>query len=138
MSGTLIDSNVIIDIVDPSSAWKGWARRWMEDARLRGSLVFNVIIAAEVAHEFVSEDRFERVFDRQLWKLEEIPLKAARMAGMAHCDYRLRGGKRERTLPDFLIGAHAQVAGHRIVTRDPSGYRSYFPDLEIISPETHP
>jgi predicted nucleic acid-binding protein len=138
MSGTIIDSNVIIDIADPKSTWKSWAKRWMADARLRGALVFNIVIAAEVAHEFLSEDRFERVFDPQLWKLEEIPLVAARVAGMAHRDYRLRGGKRERTLPDFLIGAHASVAGHRLLTRDPAGYRSYFPDIEIVAPDTHP
>jgi len=51
---------------------------------------------------------------------------------------RRAGGVRERTLPDFFIGAHATVAGHRLLTRGAARYRGYFPDLDIISPETHP
>ncbi|TIX32501.1 MAG: DNA-binding protein, partial [Mesorhizobium sp.] len=39
---------------------------------------------------------------------------------------------------DFFIGAHAVVAGHRLLTRDAARYRSYFPDLDILSPETYP
>jgi predicted nucleic acid-binding protein len=41
-------------------------------------------------------------------------------------------------LPDFLIGAHAVVRGYSILTRDPKGYRGYFPSVELITPETHP
>jgi predicted nucleic acid-binding protein len=50
----------------------------------------------------------------------------------------MSGGLRERTPPDFFIGAHAVVAGHRLLTRDAARYRSYFPDLDIMSPETYP
>ena len=48
------------------------------------------------------------------------------------------GGGRERVLPDFLIGAHAAIRGHALLTRDPKGYRTYFPSVELITPETHP
>ena len=32
------------------------------------------------------------------------------------------------------IGAHAAVAGHTLLTRDPQRYRSYFPKLRIVAP----
>ncbi|GGD94392.1 hypothetical protein GCM10011390_11450 [Aureimonas endophytica] len=69
---------------------------------------------------------------------EPFPFAAAFAAGRAHRVYRERGGRRERTLPDFLIGAHALVAGHRLLTRDAARYRAYFPTLDIIAPDTHP
>ena len=60
------------------------------------------------------------------------------LAGRAFNLYRQRGGSKERTLPDFFIGAHAAVRGYTVLTRDPAGYRTYFPDLDIIAPDTHP
>jgi predicted nucleic acid-binding protein len=78
------------------------------------------------------------VFVAALWAFENIPFDAALIAGWAHREYRSRGGRREQTLPDFLIGAHAVVSGYRLLTRDPKRYRTYFPDLEIIAPDTHP
>lgn len=69
---------------------------------------------------------------------EPIPMEAAFLAGKAHYRYRRQGGERERTLPDFLIGAHALVQGHRLLTRDARRYRTYFPELDIIAPDTHP
>ena len=71
-------------------------------------------------------------------KREALSYDAAFQAGKAHFSYRKAGGLRERTLPDFLIGAHALVRSHRLLTRDAARYRAYFPALEIISPETHP
>lgn len=134
----MVDSNVVIDVVEPGSAWARWAKREITTRRLEGEIVFNVVIAAEVAHEFITAERYEAVFGTALWTFEDIPFEAGLQAGWAHRQYRARGGRREQTLPDFLIGAHALVAGHRLLTRDPARYRTYFPDLELIAPDTHP
>ncbi|NBU28536.1 MAG: DNA-binding protein, partial [Caulobacteraceae bacterium] len=48
--------------------------------------------------------------------------------------YRRRGGARESILADFLIGAHAAVAGYALLTRDPRRVRAAFPGVELITP----
>lgn len=138
MATTIIDSNVIIDLVEPVSPWIEWSRQQIASALYQGKLIFNIVIAAEVAREFVRAERYDCVFVSTLWTFEDIPLEAARIAGRAHREYQAQGGKRDQTLPDLLIGAHASVSGHKLLTRDVRRYRAYFPDLEIISPDTHP
>ena len=39
-------------------------------------------------------------------------------------------------MPDFYIGAHAQVADLTLLTRDATRYRTYFPSVRLIAPET--
>jgi predicted nucleic acid-binding protein len=73
-----------------------------------------------------------------LFRRDSLPWEAAFIAGKAFAKYRDRGGSRHAPMPDFYIGAHAQVKGLRLVTRDHNRYRTYFPSVELISPETHP
>jgi predicted nucleic acid-binding protein len=69
-----------------------------------------------------------------LFTREAIPYRASFLAGKAFLLYRRRGGARSSPLPDLFIGAHAAVASYRLLTRDPSRYRTYFPDLVLIAP----
>ena len=48
--------------------------------------------------------------------------------------YRRAGGAREAPLPDFYIGAHAESEGLKLLTRDASRYRTYFPAVHLIAP----
>ena len=61
-----------------------------------------------------------------------MPWDAAYLASQAFARYRMRGGRKPRMLADFLIGAHAAVASHCLVTRD-EGYRRHF-EVEILNP----
>lgn len=137
MPATIVDSNVVMDLLEPGSAWSGWARKQISEARLSGELVFNVVIAAEVAHKFLSAASYDAVFTSSLWTFEHVPREAALIAGWAHREYRARGGQRAQTLPDFLIGAHAVVSSHVLLTRDAKRYRTYFPDAKLVAPDTH-
>lgn len=139
-TSTLIDSNIIIDLVnaDPVPAQREWSRAMLLNAVISGRVCINAITWAEVTQPYEDERALRillRPFDMEE---EDFPFEAGYIAGQAHRLYRERGGRRERTLPDFLIGAHALVAGYTLLTRDAPRYRSYFPDLDIISPETHP
>ncbi len=85
-------------------------------------------------YTFASIEAVEAALGTHRLRRESIPFEAAFLAAKAHEIHRLRGGARTTTLPDFYIGAHAAVAGHRLLTRDATRYRSYFPRLEIIAP----
>ena len=98
----------------------------------------NAIVWSELAPLAANEASLEAAAAKLGFDREPMPWGAAFLAGVVHAKYRRLGGTRERTLPDFLIGAHASVAGHRLLTRDASRYRGYFPDLDIIAPDTHP
>jgi predicted nucleic acid-binding protein len=69
------------------------------------------------------------MFDR-----ESIPYEAAFLAGKSFLAYRRQGGAKVSPLPDFFIGAHAAIAGYRLITRDPARYRTYYPKLPLIAP----
>ncbi|HBE81998.1 MAG TPA: DNA-binding protein, partial [Blastocatellia bacterium] len=43
-------------------------------------------------------------------------------------------GSRTTPMPDFYIGAHAEVSGFRVLTRDPRRFKRYFPSVELIAP----
>jgi predicted nucleic acid-binding protein len=138
MTSTLVDSNVLIDLFQPGSRWFEWSRKRLNDARFDGDVIINIIVAAEVAMEFKTEEKLRIALDATFLVKEEIPWQAASRAGAAHREYGLSGGQREGTLPDFLIGAHAIVQQHRLLTRVARRYRSYFPNLDIIAPDTLP
>jgi predicted nucleic acid-binding protein len=70
-----------------------------------------------------------------LFRRDALPYEARFLAGRAFLAYRRRGGTRPTPLPDFYIGAHAAVAGLRLLTRDARSFRTYLPTLRILSPK---
>jgi predicted nucleic acid-binding protein len=132
----LVDTNVLVDVFRGGAA-SAWSKDMLSQAGSTGALVVNQVIWSEIAAGFSSETQLRTVLAGLPLQRLSISYEAAFVAGKAHAAYRARGGGRERTLPDFLIGAHATVDGLALLTRDASRYRTYFPDLEIIAPDTH-
>jgi len=137
MTLVLVDSNVFFDVMTD-----GAMARWSGDklaafGAARG-LAVNPVIWSEIGSGFASPELLEKALAGL--PLQRLPLSfdVAFRAGQAHRAYRHAGGQRERTLPDFLVGAHGEVEGHALLTRDRGRYATYFPSLEIIAPETHP
>jgi predicted nucleic acid-binding protein len=135
---TLIDTNVLIDIAARDPVWLRWSRLMLEQARKDGSLLINPIIYSEFSIRYETVEDVNNALPADEFRREGLPWHAAFAAAKAFALYRRRGGSREKVLPDFLIGAHAAIRGYRLLTRDPSGYRAYFPGLDIIAPDTHP
>jgi predicted nucleic acid-binding protein len=136
-TSTLIDTNILVDVWGSPNSWRGWSQDALVRCRAEGALLVNPIVWSEVAPSLDSS-RLAAYADELDIERENLPFDAAYEAGLAHARYRQAGGLRARTLPDFLIGAHARHGRHRLLTRDPARYRQYFPALEIISPDTHP
>jgi predicted nucleic acid-binding protein len=133
MSAVLIDSNVLLDILT-NSVWAAWSSTAVAQAGTEARLVINPVIYAEVSIGFLQKEEVDAVLPREKFVREPILFEAAFLAGKAYAQYRRRGGERRSPLPDFFIGAHAALAGYRLLTRDASRYRSYFPRLELIAP----
>ncbi len=135
---TLIDTNVLIDVFHTPSTFTEWSMAQLAAARRVGPLLINPLIYAEMAAGYTSREELEAALTPSLFRREELPWEAAFAAGHAFLQYRRSGGDRRSPLPDFYIGAHAMMRGYRLLSRDPAKYRTYFPLLPLITPETHP
>ena len=132
----LVDTNVLLDVVQDDPVWADWSQRQLDAASLRGSICINPVIYAELSIAFARIEELEAVVADGGIELEEIPREALFLAGKVFLRYRQRSraAVKRSVLPDFFIGAHAAVCGVPILTRDVGRYRSYFPTVELISP----
>ncbi len=135
MTAVLVDSNVLLDIMTEDPIWFGWSAAAVESAAERHRLVINAIVFAEVSVRYSRIEDLDTALPKGLIDREPIPYEAAFLAGKCFLAYRRRGGAKQSTLPDFLIGAHAAAAGYRLLTRDAGRYRTYFPRLQLIAPD---
>lgn len=131
---TLVDTNVLLDLVTDDPQWADWSVRQLDAASLRGDLVINDVVYAELSVGFARIEAVDAILNEARLSLAPIPRAALFLAGKAFQRYRAAGGRRTGVLPDFFIGAHAAVSGLRLLTRDPRRYRSYFPRVELIVP----
>jgi predicted nucleic acid-binding protein len=133
LPGTFVDSSVLLDVFTEDSQWSEWSEGVLTDAFLRGPLVINYVVLAEVAPRF---DRIEELMESLPAPtiIEELSPAAAFLAGHAHAAYRRAGGERIQILADFLIGAHAAVTHRPLLTRDPRRISQYLPGTKLITP----
>ena len=118
---------------DPT--WADWSQRQLDTWSLRGRLVINPIIYAELSMAFARIEELDAVLNDGGLSVEPIPRAALFLAGKAFLNHRQRKGAKTNVLPDFLVGAHAAVSRLAIVTRDLGRYRSYFPTVALVTPE---
>jgi predicted nucleic acid-binding protein len=131
---TLVDSNILLDIVTRTPDWWQWSLEKLEDAASNGPLVINDVVYAEVSTRYPSVDTIDSILRDLRVDLVAMPRAALFLAGKAYLRYRTAGGVRTGVLSDFLIGAHAAVERLPLLTRDVRRYRSYFPTVNLIAP----
>lgn len=131
---TLVDTNVLLDLVTDDPKWSDWSIAQLEAASIEGPLLINDVIYAELAIRYERIETLEAFVEEAGLDMRPIPKPALFLAGKVFTQYRKAGGTRTGVLPDFFIGAHAAVQQLPLLTRDVGGYRSYFPSLKLIAP----
>jgi predicted nucleic acid-binding protein len=136
MKEILVDSNIILDIVTEDLNWFDWSANKLTEYADMTQLNINPIIYAEVSISFEKIEELETILPITFFHRLDLPWEAAFLAGKCFLQYRKRGGTKKSPLPDFYIGAHAAIQNMMLLTRDVNRYRTYFPSLELIVPES--
>ena len=135
MTTTLVDSNVLLDIITEDPVWFGWSSETLQEAADSSRVVVNVIVYAETSARFSRIEEMDEMLRRAGIERADIPFEAAFLAAKAFNAYRKRTGLKASVLSDFFIGAHAVVGGFRLITRDAARMKTYFPQIRITSPK---
>ena len=133
--GTLVDSNVLLDVLTHDPTWAQWSSDRLADALEHGPGLINQIVYGEGSLRFSTIEALDAALGPDRFIRANVPWPAAYLAARCFQTYRKRGGARTSTLPDFLIGAHAAVLGLTLLTRDATRYQTYFPGIQLIAPE---
>lgn len=132
---TAVDTNVLIDVLEPDPSFGPRSRDALKRCLLEGSVLACEVVWAEVA---VAYGHAAEVAINAMGRMgiEYSPMAAEATLEAARCwyDYLNKGGDRRRIAADFLIGGHASRQADRLLTRDKGFYRSYFKKLSIESP----
>lgn len=137
----LLDTNVLIYASDPAGGMQSWARETIANAVAADGAAVNTVCLAELC---VGDRQPEQVASRiRTWGVViiDLPAAAAEPAARAYRVYRKR--RMEQTgqdapatpLPDFFVGAHAEILRCPLATADKGRFATYFPSVDFISPE---
>ena len=131
---TLVDSNVLLDVLTDDEKWAGRSGAALARAADAGRLAINPIIYTEISVGFSTVEELDAALPAGDFERRPLPWAAGFLAGKCFVRYRRGGGGRRSPLPDFYIGAHAAVEGLTLLTRDPRRYRTYLPRLALVTP----
>ncbi len=134
MTATLVDTNVLLDLITNDPNWADWSIQHLEAATLKGALAIDDVIYAELSVRFPTIEALDNFLEQARIVIAPTPRPALFLAGKVFQRDRKSGGGRTGVLQDFFIGAHAAVTGMTLLSRDPRRYRRYFPKLELVSP----
>lgn len=130
----LVDSCVLIDVIDVDPIWSEWSLAALDEWGRRGSVAIDPVVYAEISTDFDDPRSLDVMLAKIGVEYEEIPRAALFLAARAHQSYRRQGGRRLGVLSDFFIGAHAAVLGAPLLTRDARRFRRYFPSVLLVTP----
>ena len=131
---TLVDTSVLLDILLDDPSFGAVSERAVTGARRLQGLVVCETVLAEIRPVFSSDGDLESFVADIGLEYRPCPRDAAVLAGRMYAEYLENRGNAKRVVPDFLIGAHAAVAGYTLLARDRGYYRRYFRDLNFVEP----
>jgi predicted nucleic acid-binding protein len=135
----LLDTNVMIDALNPAQAEHDWAKRQIEEAVSSEGAAVNAVTLAERSPSPMDIKPEIKNLGVEIF---DLPSGAAEVCGAAYRRYvGLRrasgGGTAPKTpLPDFFIGAHAEIMRWKLATRDSERIAKYFPKVNLVTPKT--
>jgi predicted nucleic acid-binding protein len=138
---TLLDTNVVIDARDAAQTNHAWAKSLIEQSVLDDGGAINTVTLAELCAGSPSPMDIEPEIRKLGLAIFDLPIAAGAVCGLAYRHYVLArrnsgGGNAPKVpLPDFFIGAHAEVMGWKLATRDAERTKKYFPKVALVTPK---
>ena len=130
---TAVDSSVLFDLVKGAPGAAA-AQTALEAALAQGSLCVCAVVIAELGRYFSSEQDLREFLQACQIDHDPLTMDAALEAARIMRGYAKNKGPRERTAPDFLIGAHAIKQADALLTTDSGVFRNYFEGLSVVAP----
>ncbi len=137
----LLDTNVIVDALDKDQPHHSWSKKQIEDAVAGNGGGISVVTLAELCAGARDPEDVEPQIKRLGITVHELPAAVAVICGRAYRRYvkarQDSGGSvpPKMPLPDFFIGAHAEIMDWQIATRDQQRFKRYFPKVSLVTPD---
>ena len=130
-----VDSSVLLDVMTEDPRFAGASASAIGQALGSGGVVVCEAVVAEVQAMLATQRNTMDTLGEFGIRFLPISEQAAVRAGFMQRRFRDRGGRRERVVADFLIGAHALLQCQALITRDAGFFRDYFKGLKVIVPQ---
>ena len=130
-----LDSNVLIDLMIGDSTYAESSEACIGEALAHDDVVVCEAVVAEVQAMLDTSVSLMDLLAPLGIRYQPLGEAAAMRAGHMNKRFRTRGGRRERVVADFLVGAHAMLQCNALITRDAGFFRDYFKGLKIIVPK---
>ena len=132
--GTLVDSNVLLDVITEDKNWFDWSSSALASAADEGPLFINPIIYAEVSVRFSRSKTSKRHSQAQI--MGDSQCHGSRHSSPGKYFWTTAGtggpdGRRFRI--SSLVRTPPSLASG--LTRDAIRYRTYFPAVQLTSPD---
>ncbi|HEX3673879.1 MAG TPA: type II toxin-antitoxin system VapC family toxin [Rhizomicrobium sp.] len=131
---TFLDTSVLIAMLKEDDQFHDWSLEEFENCKIKGPAIISDMVYCEFCVGMASKENADAAVEA--FGIERSPRndEALFRAGVAFKKYRENRGQKANVLPDFIIGAFADVVGAPLITSNPDDFLRYFPNLEIIRP----